>query len=168
MRGRVFPFKFRWESCARPSGIGIPLKIAQMSYGFGFVYRTQASQSKIPPSAITLDPVKRCIPTLLVDGVPAEGKPKLRAPVSTGLYEIEVFAVGDKTVRKRKRMDQSAMLRAFIIIRKPISLVSDGHDRFIEIKETWEHDRSRFGRQWTRSKNRIERVLREDVFDVRE
>src|ERR1041385_4957289 len=121
----MFPFKFCRQTCTCPSGVRIRLKVTQMSPGFGFDHGTQPSQGEIPPRVVALDPVKWRPPALLIDRIPAQGEPKLRAAVSIGLDKLEIFAVSDEPVRKRKSGDQNAMVRGFVIIGKPISLVSN-------------------------------------------
>ena len=70
-RRGAFPFKFCWQPGAGPVRVGVGFEITEMRDRFVWVDLAQTGQSKIPPFAVPLDPIKRGAPVLFVDGGPA-------------------------------------------------------------------------------------------------
>ena len=58
------------------------------------------------------------------------------------------------------------MPRAFVVVAKFVAVVPDQDGRFIELDETLRRDLADFRRRFRSLENRIERILREDMFDV--
>src|SRR5207249_476976 len=93
----------------------------------------------------------------------------------------EILGVGDQAVCERKRQNQRTMARTFVVVGKAVAIVTDLNYRFVELDELQRadipRDESVFSRidlarravAWRRlgfAKNREERVLRENVFDI--
>src|SRR3989304_6432145 len=78
-----------------------------------------------PPGAVSLFPIQRCLPVLLLNGVPAITQPELGTPVASVAHELQVIAGGDQTRCQLDPMDEHPMPWALVVIGEAISFVSD-------------------------------------------
>ena len=97
IRGGAFPFELGRQTRAAPIREGVRFEITDVRDRLGFVDRTKTGEREIPPRAVAFVPIKRRLPALFVHRRPAERKPKLRARVTAGFDEFEIFAVRDRT-----------------------------------------------------------------------
>src|ERR1700738_1911425 len=166
IRGGTFPLEFGRQARALPVRIRVGFEVTDVGDRLVFIDGAKTRKSKIPPGAIPLRPVKRRLPALLVYGCPAQREPKLRPRVTAVTHEFEIFAVRYRPRRERKRQHQSAVTRAFVVVGKSGAVVTDLHNGFVELNEVGCRDISRFDVDLTVAKDGVERILREDVFDV--
>src|SRR5205085_1120162 len=81
-------------------------------------------------------------------------------------HECEILAVRDQSIRERKRQNQRPMARSFVVISKPVAIVTDLNRCFIELDELQWTDADLIVADLAFLENGIERVLGKDVFDV--
>ena len=85
-----------------------------------------------------------------------------------------ILAICHRPDSERKCGDQRSMPRSFIVVSESATVMTNRDNRLIEIEEMhWDGspiDRRRFGTLGVSrgicAKNRIKRILREDVFDI--
>src|SRR3972149_6919454 len=77
-----------------------------------------------PPGAVSLLPIQRCLPVLLLNGVPAITQPERGTPVASVAHELQVIAGGDRTRCQLEPMDEHPMPWALVVIGEAISFVS--------------------------------------------
>src|SRR5947208_12328280 len=119
----------------------------------------------MPPRAISFLPIERCFPTLLVYRHPTKRQPEFRSLISIGFDEALIFAASNRARAEGKTRNEGAMPWSFIVVGKIVTVMADGCNRFLEI------DKCHRGRWFTFflgafSKNRMQRILREDMFDI--
>src|SRR6266478_2031677 len=131
----------------------------------------------MPPSSISFGPVKRCLPALFVHCHPSERQPELRSPVTIVFDECDVLAVRYRPRGQRKCGNQRLMPRPFVVVGEATTIMANRDGCLLEIDETVGTPMRRGCRPFlgaggvtrpTCSKNRVERILREHVLDVRD
>src|SRR5881397_2539042 len=131
----------------------------------------------MPPGTIVFGPVKRRLPALFVHCHPSERQPELRPSVTIVFDECHVLAVRYRPRDQRKCGNQRLMLRSFVVIGEATAIMANRDNLFVEIEKavgtpTRRGCRPFFGAHGvtrpTRTKNRVERILREHVLDVRD
>src|SRR5437773_11063424 len=129
----------------------------------------------MPPSAIVFGPVKRRLPALFVHCHPSERQPELRSPVTIVFDECDVIAVRYRPRGQRKCGNQRLMPRPFVVIGEATAVMANRDWRFLELDKivgTALRCRPFFGAHRvtrpTRTKDRIKRILREHVLDIRD
>src|SRR5439155_14790327 len=159
------PFEFRRQSRAGKIRERVGFEITHVCDRLVFIDRAKTGKGEMPPRPILLFPIERCFPMLLVHRHPAERKPKFRTVISDCFDETQIFAAGNWPRAERKTWNERAMAWSFIVVGKIVTVMADGCNRFLEI------DKCHRGRWFTFflgafSKNRMQRILREDMFDI--
>src|SRR5437868_11327280 len=93
IRRRTFPFELRRQTCARPVGVCVRFEITDMRDRLRLIYATITGQREMPPTAVTLDPVKRGLPALFIQRHPSERQPEFRAAVTVAFDKGNVLAI---------------------------------------------------------------------------
>ena len=70
-RSGAFPFKFGRQARAAPIGEGVGFEITDVRDRLGFIDRSKAGESKIPPRSVAFFPIERRFPALFVHRGPA-------------------------------------------------------------------------------------------------
>src|SRR6266478_5384452 len=129
----------------------------------------------MPPGAIVFGPVKRCLPALFVHRDPSQREPELRPSVTIVFDECDVLAVRYRPRGQRKCGNQRLMPRPFVVIGETTAIMANRDGLFVEIEKavgTALRCRPFFGAHGvtrpTRTKDRIKRILREHVLDIRD
>src|SRR4029077_13096689 len=119
----------------------------------------------MPPSAISLFPIEWRFPALFVHRHQTEREPEFRLLISSGFNKSKIFAAGNQARAEGKFRDECAMSRSFIVVGKIATVMTNSCNRFVEIDKC--HRRRLFGfllRAF--SKNWMQRILREDMFNI--
>src|SRR5438874_13591080 len=119
----------------------------------------------MPPCAISFFPIERRFPTLFAHRHPPEREPEFRPLISSGFNESKIFAAHHQTRAEGKFRNQCAMPRSFIVVGETVTIMADRCNCFVEI------DKCHPGRWFSFllrafSKNWMQRILREDVFNI--
>src|SRR6476659_8293847 len=167
---RALPFEFRGESCPRPIGISVGFEITDVRDRLGFNDGAQTRQCEIPPRTVPFYPVKRRVPALFVHSYPTERQPKFRPVVAVLLDKRDVFAICNQPRCQRKRGNECLMPRPFVVVEKSVALMADLSGSLFKIDKVVGTPRCGVRKAQrgvrTNTKYRVERVLRQHVFDV--
>src|SRR5205823_11422900 len=83
-------------------------------------------------------------------------------------HKSEILAVCDQAIRERKRRHQGAVPWSFVIVREAGAGMANHNGRFVELDKMLGRGLAAFRCRYVEMKDRIERVLGEDMFNVGE
>src|SRR5882672_2660743 len=112
---RYLPFRFGRQASARPARVSVGFKITHVTDRLGRIYFAQTGESEAEPVAISLLPVKRRSPFLVMDREPAKRQPELRAFVTAVFHELEIFPIRDESRGEFELFQNYAMPRPFVV-----------------------------------------------------
>src|SRR5207247_10000479 len=87
----------------------------------------------MPPRAISLFPIERCFPTLLVYRHPTKRQPEFRSLISIGFDEALIFAASNWARAEGTVRNAGAMAWSCGVVRTNVAMLADGCNRCLEL-----------------------------------
>src|SRR5580658_3795824 len=119
----------------RPVGIGVRLKIADMSDGCVEVEWLSAAQRHRPVRIIAPLPIERHCPSLIPGRRPSLGEPQQWLPIATVQHEFKPLPIGDQSVRETVRLDKHAMAWPFAVKGETTALVPNLNEPTVKVQK---------------------------------
>src|SRR4029077_17810844 len=119
------PFERGWQTQSGPPRECVGLIETHMTDRGGRIDRAKAAQAHLHEAAISLFPIKRRLPTLCLDAVPAIRQPQRWRGIAAIFDELDPLRIGDETVREFERTHQLLMKRALIVVGEAFASMAD-------------------------------------------
>lgn len=112
---RELPFRLAGQSCTCPAGERLGLVIAEVTGGLGSYQALFTGEGILTPVTVYTPPVKGALPVFALNCIPAICQPEISALIAAIGNEVEEFTVADRSSGQRKRFEETAMARSFIV-----------------------------------------------------
>src|SRR6266550_5441793 len=89
------PLRLCSEACISPMCISISFVVANVTDRLSWVHLAKAVKRHRPPAIISLFPVQRSLPSLLLHRIPTIREPQKRISIASIFYELQIFSICD-------------------------------------------------------------------------